>query len=70
MFRLASAQDDDATTMSKEELVSAHHGDFRVFGKLDADKDGAVTLDEWHAFLKRTHDERGLHILPVLGCLL
>ena len=48
VFKQIAGLEGDPELMSKEELVAAHHGDFKIFSKMDTDADGNVTLDEWH----------------------
>ena len=61
VFRLVAGltPDDDESTISKPELIKAHHGDFKLFEQLDADSDGRITIDEWHRFLQSKHTEMG-----------
>ena len=55
VFQKVASIDGNPDLMSKAELVRAYHGDFKVFEDIDGDSDGNVTLDEWHAWLQRTH---------------
>lgn len=60
VFRLlAGLTPDDESTISKLELIKAHHGDFKLFEQLDVDSDGRITIDEWHRFLQSKHVEMG-----------
>ena len=34
-------------TISREALIEAHGGNFRLFEKMDSDKDGLLTKTEW-----------------------
>ena len=56
VFRLLA---DGDGLVSREEFVRAHNGEYKVFDKLDTDSDGNVDADEWHAFLKETHEKKG-----------
>jgi len=61
VFKLVAARhpDGDHISITKEELVKAHDGDYGIFDKIDVDSDGNLTLDEWYDWLKRTHLEKG-----------
>ena len=41
--------------VSRDVLSSAHGGDFGIFGELDADESGDVTLKEWGDYIDRSH---------------
>jgi hypothetical protein len=45
--------------LSKDELVAAHGGDFKIFAKLDTDGNGMISQDEFLAYLKSRHAEKG-----------
>jgi hypothetical protein len=57
-FNLIACADGDDTQISKDELIAAHHGDFKLFQKCDADESGQTTLPEWLAFLSTSFAER------------
>jgi len=51
--------DEDNQTMSKTELIQAHPSlAIQLFEELDANSDDRVSIEEWHAFLKRKHGEK------------
>ena len=54
-----TSDSDDEGGIRKAELVRAHGGDFMIFEGMDTDNDGKVTLEEWHDWLKKTHQEKG-----------
>ena len=59
IFVYIAGQDGDSAHMTKEELVTAHGGDYRLFERLDSNGDGVVTQQEWLAFLDLTRAEKG-----------
>ena len=57
VFKLLSAldSDGDGNTVSQDELIAAHRGDFKLFEKMDTDSDDAVTSDEFQKCLADTY---------------
>jgi len=45
-------------------------GDFRLFEKLDADNSDSVSLEEWHGWLTRTKESKGLKGMRWLSAML
>jgi len=43
--------------ISKEELVLAHQGEFKMFRDLDVDDSGLISRDEWRNFIKKKSEE-------------
>ena len=41
-----------------------------MYRKIDTDNKGFVTLDDWHSWLKKTHDEKGAKGEKWLGTIL
>ena len=60
VFNLIAAHDEgSANSITKEELVAAHGGDFNIFSTIDDDGDGIVSRYEWHRWLNVTHEAQG-----------
>ena len=45
VFYLVAALDGNEEGMTKEELITAHNGDFKPFATLWVDEDGTVSLE-------------------------
>jgi len=56
VFKLLAGERD---VVSKLEFASHCHGDYTLFAQLDADDDGNLDIEEWHAFLQHTHEKKG-----------
>jgi hypothetical protein len=48
----------DDGTVSKEELVKAHGGNYAAFDVLDTNQNGTIELDEWLAFCQASHKDK------------
>ena len=60
VFQAIASRDGDASSMTKEELVAANAGDFKLFHEMDTVADGQISSEEWHGFLQRTHEEKSV----------
>ena len=58
MARLGEEGDTEHDMITKAELVEAHRGDFHLFEKIDTEKNGKVSREQWHAYLRKTVDEK------------
>jgi len=56
VFKMVSGDDN---IMDREELDRAYGGEFALFGELDGNADGKVSLSEWRDYLRKRHSEQG-----------
>ena len=45
--------------IQQDELIMAQGGDYKLFEKLDTEKQGFVTLDQWMVYLRQKHAQIG-----------
>ena len=57
VYQLVAGEDG---IISKEELIDAQGGDYRLFQHMDADNGGSVSKLEWLIFMRGTHAQKSL----------